>query len=98
MKVFDPDSDYEKHRDIGGNIHFVQDGDVFSAGHEYIGKAAKPKANKPAQPKKQTAEQKSAKDRASEKLKGFKEPDMPGEVQDALTENKAALAAEDHAE
>lgn len=97
MKVFDPDSDYEKHRDIKGHIHFVQDGHVFSAGHEHMGKATKPTA-KPASSKAQTPEQKSAKDRASEKLKGFKEPDMPGEVKDALAENKAALKAEDNAE
>lgn len=97
MKVFDPDSDYEKHRDIKGNIHFVQDGHVFSAGHEYVGKAAKSTA-KTSPPKPQTPQQKSAKDRASEKLKGFKEPEMPGEVQDAMTENKVALAAEEHAE
>jgi hypothetical protein len=98
MKVFDPDSDYEKHRDIKGNVHFVQNGDIFSVGHEYIGKAAKSNASKPVRQKEQTAEQKSAKDRASEKLKGFKEPEMPGEVKDALAENKEALAAEEHAE
>lgn len=97
MREFDPDSDFEKHRDIKGNIHFVQDGHVFSAGHEHMGKVTKPTA-KPAQSKKQTPEQKSAKDRASEKLKGFKEPEMPGEVKDALAENKEALAAEEHAE
>lgn len=97
MKEFDPDSDFEKHRDIKGNIHFVQDGHVFSQGHAHLGKATKP-TGKSARPKEQTSAQKSAKDRASEKLKGFKEPDMPGEMQDALAENKAAAAAEEHAE
>ena len=98
MKVFDPDSDYQKSRDIEGTIRFMQNGDVFSASHKYIGKLPKATASKPGREKEQTPEQKSAKDRASEKLKGFKEPDMPGEVKDAMTENKAALAAEEHAE
>ncbi len=98
MKVFDPDSDYQKSRDIEGNVRFMQDGHVFSAGYRYLGKLPKPAASKPGREKEQTPLQKSAKDRASEKLKGFKEPEMPDEVKDALQENKAALDAEDHAE
>jgi hypothetical protein len=98
MKVFDPDSDYEKSRDIEGTIRFMQDGNVFSNSHEYIGRLPKPTASKPGREKEQTPEQKSAKDRASEKLKGFKEPEMPDEVKDAMQENKEALAAEEHAE
>jgi hypothetical protein len=94
MREFDPDSDFEKHRDINGNIHFVQNGHAFTQSHEHIGKVTKPTA-KPASPKVQTPEQKSAKDRASEKLKGFKEPELPGGVKSPLAENQAAKAAED---
>ncbi len=98
MKVFDPDSDYQKSRDIEGTVRYMQDGYVFSAGFNYIGKLPKSAASKPAREREQTVEQKSAKDRASEKLKGYKEPEMPDEVRDALQENKAALDAEEHAE
>jgi len=95
MIKFDPDSDYQKHRDVSKGVHYTQNGHAFTAGLRHIGKATG--SIKPVKDKKQTSAQKGAKERASEKLKGFADPEVPDEVQSALKENKEALAAEEHA-
>ena len=96
MREFDPDSDFQKHRDMVDGVHYTQDGYAFTTGFKCLGKVTGTK--KPATTKEQTPAQKSAKERASDKLKGFAKPDMPDEMQSALEENKAAAIAEEGAE
>lgn len=98
---FDPDSDYATHRDAAGGRHLIQDGHRFSIGedHRHLGKEGGP--DKPDKPKESKAEKKLRKDvrkRAKKRLDGFRDEKPTGSIADALGENRAAAAAEEHAE
>jgi len=88
---FDPDSDYQKHRDAQGGVWFIQEGRKFSVRGKDLGEA---------DPVKKSLNQRKeeVRARASEKLKDYSEREVSGSVAEALKENRAAVAAEEHVE
>ena len=88
MIEFDPTQDHQKHRDASGNISYTQNGHKFQAG----GKQTDVK------PEKKENRKKEVRERADQKLAGFREDEAPGPIEKALEENRKAEAAEANAE
>ena len=96
---FNPDIDFATHRDAEGGRWYLQNGHKFTVSGIHLGpvdgKSDKPDA---AEPKKSKPENKAIRERAAKKLEGFKTPEQTGSIAQALNENQAAAAAEEHAE
>lgn len=97
---FDHDAPSVKQRVLNGAVTHTQDNVVFSAGYEplkYIKQPPPvvPKKKKAAAPKKPFT---SARERAGEKLAGFKDDEKPDAVKQALGEDASAKKAEELAE
>ena len=93
---FDPDSEYQKHRDVQGGVWYIQNGHRFSVGHKDLGKVGsleKPPKDEPKLDKKEKKRLKAIRKRAAKKLEGFAENRPSGSVQEALQENRAAMKA-----
>jgi hypothetical protein len=87
---FDPDKDFQKHRDSHGGSWYVQNGHRFSMGLVDLGKEGS--TEKPPKDK----EKKDVRKRAAKKLKDYSGDDeSAGPVAEALKENRAAAAAEE---
>ena len=90
---FDPDSEYQKHRDVNGGVWFIQNGHRFSMGHKDLGKVGSTE-KQPKEGKKRN----EVRQRAAAKLKDFAGSDeSAGPVADALKENRSAEEAEANA-
>jgi hypothetical protein len=90
---FDPDSEYQKHRDVNGGVWFIQNGHRFTLGHKDLGPVGSTE-----KPPKEDKKLKDVRKRAAKKLKDFAGSDeSAGPVADALKENRSAEAAEANA-
>jgi hypothetical protein len=99
---FDHNAPSVKQRVLNGSVTHTQNGVVFSAGYEPLRRVKVPVAPSILQKKKKAAKrpqrQVSARERAAEKLEGFKDGDAPDAVKDALREDASAKHAEELAE
>lgn len=92
---FDEDQAATKVCRYGKQPEFIQNGNRFDASRTYIGKADDPTDT----PEKRADQKKDVRARAAEKignLDGFKPPEKPSAIQNALNENEAARKAEEH--
>ncbi len=95
---FDPDSEYQKHRDVQGGVWYIQNDHRFSVGHKDLGKVGptdKPPKDEPELSKKEKKRLKAIRKRAAKKLASFAENRPSGSVAEALQENRASAAAEE---
>ena len=81
---FDPTKDHQKHRDATGRVSYTQNGETYTAGGKKTGNAPVNEADR----------KQEVRERASEKLAGFREDEAPGPIEKALEENRQAEAAE----
>ena len=95
---FDPDSEYATHRDAEGGRWFIQNGHRFTVSGIHLGQNGKPGKPDAAEPSQSSQDKEAIRKRATKKLEGFKTPEKPGSIAQALNENKQAAAAEEHAE
>ena len=96
MKEFDPDRNFEKIRQFGMGIRYVQDGYIYNSGYKLLGKTDKQVKVEAAQSK--TEAKAGIESRAQDRVDtwdGFKTPETPDSVRSALDENQQAKAAEE---
>ncbi len=90
---FDPDSEYQKHRDVNGGVWFIQNGHRFSLSGRDLGKVGSLE-----KPPKEGKQKSDVRKRAAKKLQDFAgDTESAGPVADALKENRSAEAAEANA-
>ena len=87
MSKFDVTKDHQKHRDAQGKVSYTQNGRTYTAGGRDTGSSSvdDPSTN----PRKQ-----DVRDRAAERLAGFRDDDAPSTIEEAMRENRAAAAAD----
>lgn len=96
MNEFNPDKPFEKHCSYGGPTTYHQDGFIYTPGYKLIGKDDDYKAPDivPEKVADDGAYSRTAKPVKTNDLEGFKAPERPQNVIDALEENRAAVVAE----
>jgi len=91
---FNPDKNYQKHRDVQGGVWFMQGGHRFSIAGKHLGRCS-PEDTKKDLEKEEKKKRKKAQ-RRKEKLDAFSEnTPAEGSIAEALKENRAAAAAEE---
>ena len=90
---FDPDSEYQKHRDANGGVWFIQNGQKFTVRGKKLGPVDSELQTQKDERKKQ---KKAIRDRATKKLADYSGSDASGgSIAAALKENREAKAAEE---
>ena len=92
---FNPDKDFQKHRDAAGGVWLVQNGHRFSISGKHVGKVSAD-ASKDDMPEED--DRKDIRNRAKKKVKDFAGNDKANSpIAKALEENRAVEAAEERA-
>lgn len=92
---FDPDSEYAKHRDASGGVWLIQNGRKYTVRGRDLGE--KDDLVLSTEAKEKDERKQDVRDRASDKLKHFKNLSETGPIAEAFKENAEAVAAEENA-